>query len=57
VTEAVSDRLVRLPLFYDLSDADVDRVIGAVTAFRVPAGREPVADLLARVAAPRRAAA
>jgi dTDP-4-amino-4,6-dideoxygalactose transaminase len=57
VTEAVSDRLVRLPLFYDLSDADVDRVIGAVTAFRVPAGREPVADLLARVASPRRVAA
>ena len=57
VTEAASDRLVRLPLFFDLTDADVDRVIEAVKAFRVPAGREQVADLLARAAEPRRAAA
>lgn len=57
VTEIVSDRLVRLPLFFDLTDADQDRVIGAVTAFRVPAGRESAADLLARTAGGRRAAA
>jgi dTDP-4-amino-4,6-dideoxygalactose transaminase len=57
VTEAVSDRLIRLPLFYDLTDADADRVIAAVTAFRVPAGREPVADLLARAGGSVRAAA
>jgi len=33
VTEAAADTLVRLPLFADLTDADVDRVIAAVTAF------------------------
>ncbi len=33
VTEDVSDRLVRLPLHYHLSAADVDRVIAAVTSF------------------------
>lgn len=32
VTEQVSDRLVRLPLFNDLSDADVDRVIEVATS-------------------------
>jgi dTDP-4-amino-4,6-dideoxygalactose transaminase len=30
VTESISDRLVRLPLFYQLSDADQQRVIEAV---------------------------
>ena len=30
VTEDVSDRLVRLPLFYQLTDADQGRVIDAV---------------------------
>jgi dTDP-4-amino-4,6-dideoxygalactose transaminase len=30
VTEDVSDRLVRLPLFYQLTDADQERVIDAV---------------------------
>ena len=43
VTEAVADRLVRLPLFYDLTEADQARVIEATRAFRggrthVPAG-------------------
>jgi dTDP-4-amino-4,6-dideoxygalactose transaminase len=33
VTEAVSDQLVRLPLFSDLQDAEVDRVIDAVKDF------------------------
>jgi dTDP-4-amino-4,6-dideoxygalactose transaminase len=33
VTEEVSDRLLRLPLFYDLGDADQGRVIEAVRAF------------------------
>lgn len=32
VTESISDRLVRLPLFYQLSDADQERVIDAVMA-------------------------
>jgi dTDP-4-amino-4,6-dideoxygalactose transaminase len=32
VTDRVASTLLRLPLFPDLSDADVDRVIGAVTA-------------------------
>lgn len=35
VTEAVSDRLVRLPLFYDLTPADQARVIDAVHSYRV----------------------
>lgn len=33
VTEDVSDRLVRLPFFNDLSEADQDRVCAAVTAY------------------------
>jgi dTDP-4-amino-4,6-dideoxygalactose transaminase len=37
VTESVSDRLVRLPLFPDLSEDDQTRVIDAATSFR-PAG-------------------
>ncbi|MEP7116620.1 MAG: dTDP-4-amino-4,6-dideoxygalactose transaminase [Acidobacteriota bacterium] len=35
VTEDVADRLVRLPLYLDLSAADQARVIAAVTSFRV----------------------
>lgn len=35
VTEDVSDRLVRLPLHNAMSDADVTRVLDAVTEFRV----------------------
>jgi dTDP-4-amino-4,6-dideoxygalactose transaminase len=34
VTEDVSDRLVRLPLFYQLTDADQMRVIEAVMGHR-----------------------
>jgi dTDP-4-amino-4,6-dideoxygalactose transaminase len=34
VTEAVSDRLVRLPLFFDLTEDDVNRIIATVTSFR-----------------------
>ena len=33
VTEAVSDRLVRLPLFFDLSETDQERVIAAIRAY------------------------
>jgi dTDP-4-amino-4,6-dideoxygalactose transaminase len=33
VTESVSDRLVRLPMFYDLKDADQMRVIDATRSF------------------------
>jgi dTDP-4-amino-4,6-dideoxygalactose transaminase len=35
VTEDVADRLVRLPLFVDLDEDDVTRVIEAVTAYEV----------------------
>ncbi len=35
VTEAMGDRLTRLPLFFELSDADQDRVIAAVKSYRV----------------------
>ena len=34
VTEAAGDRLVRLPLFHDLSDADQDCVIEAILSFQ-----------------------
>lgn len=34
VAEAVSDRLIRLPLFNDLSESDQQRVIDAVTGFK-----------------------
>lgn len=37
VTDDVSSRLVRLPVFAGLSDADVDRVVAAVESY-VPAG-------------------
>jgi dTDP-4-amino-4,6-dideoxygalactose transaminase len=36
VTEDVADRLVRLPLFYQLTDADQSRVIEGVKAFAPP---------------------
>jgi dTDP-4-amino-4,6-dideoxygalactose transaminase len=42
VSEAVSDRLVRLPLFYDLDDPDQERVLDAVRTFRVQGGRTDV---------------
>ena len=35
VTELAADTLLRLPLFADLTAADVDRVIAAVTAFAI----------------------
>jgi dTDP-4-amino-4,6-dideoxygalactose transaminase len=34
VTDRVSEQLVRLPLFADLSDTELDQVLTAVTAFR-----------------------
>ena len=33
VTDDISDRLLRLPIYYSMSDADVDSVIDAVSAF------------------------
>ncbi len=33
VTESISDRLLRLPLYYGISDAQVDTVIGVVRSF------------------------
>ncbi len=33
VTESVSDRLLRLPFYNDLTEADQERVVGAVTKF------------------------
>ncbi|MFN2126224.1 MAG: DegT/DnrJ/EryC1/StrS family aminotransferase, partial [Anaerolineales bacterium] len=35
VTEDVSDRLVRLPLHHSLTEADLDRVVSAVTEFEL----------------------
>ncbi len=33
VTESVSDRLLRLPLYYSLSESDLSRIVAAVTEF------------------------
>jgi dTDP-4-amino-4,6-dideoxygalactose transaminase len=35
VTDRVADQLVRLPIFADMSDSELDHVISAVTAFRL----------------------
>ena len=35
VTEDVSDRLLRLPFYNDLTEADLDRVVAGVLSFRV----------------------
>ncbi|QTD96698.1 dTDP-4-amino-4,6-dideoxygalactose transaminase [Streptomyces cyanogenus] len=37
VTERVADQLLRLPVYTDLTDSDVERVLEAVTSFRVRA--------------------
>ena len=39
VTEALGDRLTRLPLFVELTDRDQDRAIDAVTTFEVKGQR------------------
>jgi dTDP-4-amino-4,6-dideoxygalactose transaminase len=40
VTEDVSDRLLRLPVFYDLTPEDQERIIAGVSAYRTSlAGR------------------
>ncbi len=36
VTESVSDRLLRLPFFFDMTEQDQDRVVEAIRAFRLP---------------------
>jgi dTDP-4-amino-4,6-dideoxygalactose transaminase len=35
VTEAVSERILRLPLFFELTEAEQDEVITAITRFRI----------------------
>lgn len=34
VTESVSDRLVRLPLYYDMGELEMEQVLNAVTSFK-----------------------
>jgi len=36
VTESVSDRLLRLPLFFDMMEQEQDRVVEALRGFRLP---------------------
>jgi dTDP-4-amino-4,6-dideoxygalactose transaminase len=36
VTESVSDRLLRLPFYNDLSEADQARIVEAIREFRFP---------------------
>ncbi len=35
VTESVSDRLLRLPFYNELSEGDLNRIVGAIREFRV----------------------
>jgi len=44
VTESVCDRIVRLPFFTDMTEAELDAVIRAVRAFRVPASRREIPE-------------
>ncbi len=41
VTDSAADRLVRLPLFAGMSEQELDRVVQAVTSYRVP-GPTPI---------------
>ncbi len=34
VTESVSDRLLRLPLYYDMGEIEMEQVLSAVTSFK-----------------------
>jgi dTDP-4-amino-4,6-dideoxygalactose transaminase len=56
VTEAVSDRLVRLPFYHDLTEVDQNRVIAAVRSFRVQPRLEPIREALDLAAVRRQAA-
>lgn len=56
VTEAVSDRLLRLPFFFGLTPADQRRVIEATRSFRAERARTPAEDPLVPNAGRRRAA-
>jgi dTDP-4-amino-4,6-dideoxygalactose transaminase len=38
MAEAVSDRLLRLPFFYDLTEGDLARIVASVRSFRTSAG-------------------
>jgi len=42
VTENISARLLRLPFYNDLTEEELDRVVGAVTEFSVPSGAAPI---------------
>ena len=35
VTEDISDRLLRLPLYYNMTSEEQERVIDAITSFKV----------------------
>jgi dTDP-4-amino-4,6-dideoxygalactose transaminase len=56
VTEAVSDQLVRLPFFYDLTEADQERVIQAAVGFHTRSAREGLDDTPDRAGRLRRVA-
>jgi dTDP-4-amino-4,6-dideoxygalactose transaminase len=56
VTEVVSQRLIRLPFYYDLTEADQTRVIQAVRSFHVKLRPEPIQETLHRAATRRQAA-
>lgn len=56
VTEAVSDRLLRLPFYLDLSDADQTRVTDAVRSFRLGKTAVDASDQLHPASGRRRAA-
>jgi len=41
VTESVSDRLLRLPFYNDMTDLDLNKVVDSIQAMRMPS-RAPV---------------
>jgi dTDP-4-amino-4,6-dideoxygalactose transaminase len=56
VTEAVSDRLVRLPFYYELTEADQGRVIKAIHRFHVEPRLGLIQEILDHTARRQRAA-
>jgi dTDP-4-amino-4,6-dideoxygalactose transaminase len=47
VTEAVSDRLLRLPVFHDLTETDQELIVDAVRSFHVSRRQANSGDILA----------
>lgn len=57
ITEDIAGRLLRLPLYYDMTEAEQDRVTGAVATYLRQAGGRETAKMPDPAAAPRRRSA